>query len=885
MKKESLTHSGSRRVRILAAALPAAFILIGWTSAYASPKPQAAPEGRKFAQAARIQLVPPSGFQGQTLRVTAQGLAYSRRLELSFVPEGLTVSNVQGTPASSPRNTLAAVPSTPASPVSFTLTIAKHARPGPYTLVIGTPDGAYRVPKAFTVLARRQPVPQFAPPRVDRVSPQDLQPGKTYTLNLTGEAFRQGMRVSFGPDLQNLGPPIVLDPHRAKLSVLVAPSAIPGVRLASASSPEGRPKKGPGGIQVVQSRTGLIPKETPVLDLKHLKPGVVKPHGHITLWAPNRKSGNAVAVYSPGDSPMVQRGTLFTWAEDNPGLAKYFVLYIKDKNGTVIAKAQTPASKPYYRVSAAFLKGLPPPDSLPYFNWSPPLPVVAKPVMKARAVIGKRYAPYVQPASMTSGEAGGSASPSVSTSVKPSELRNYINAHMDETAVTQLDLHGLGKAGNANATWEVKGYWTNPVTGEDEAVESSMVLPLRLPAAPTGLFDCDAAAKGGSVTLQSGGGGAVPVTGQPVLLSGTVDVSESPYRLTSPFYVLLPGMPHKENYPTTYDNVYLSWGDGEVDRLTVDRPKPDDATIAIRRDGKPLSHVYGRAGTFQVKIYVMPDEQDQDPSAAAVYGSNSIYGQALQALYAKPQTSGGAAPGGGTAAPTVTIGASSATPAGGGLATGHPGAGATVDANAPPAIKLPGEDAYLLACASVEIQEPLDQTAYGPLHLKQVNVVFPGQAKSPPEVTDCSDAFTATARISYYGMGKIALGWSVDGGDEIVQEPPEGIGPGKKSPLSQVEIHSPPLPTSLSGSPHSLTVRVWVVSDAEASSVSSSGSGDPPGASQAGTSSRSPIRCRHHDRNAPDAGLLFRPRRDGNFLGRRWADRTPVREDPHRSPS
>ncbi len=539
---------------------------------------------------------------------------------------------------------------------------------------------------------------------------------------------------------------------------------------------------------------------------------------------------------------MVQRGTLFTWAEDNPGLAKYFVLTIKDKNGTVIAKAQTPASKPYYRVSAAFLKGLPPPDSLPYFNWSPPLPVVAKPVISARkASGGKRYAPLVQTASMVSGGAGAPSPPSPSASVKTTDLPAYIDAHLSETALTQLDLHGLGKAGNANATWQVEGFWSNPVTGQDEAVESSMALPLRLPAAPTGLFDCDAAAKGSSVALQSGGGGAAPVTGQPVLLSGTVDVSESPYRLTSPFYVLLPGVSHPENLLTTYDNVYVSWGDGEVDRLSVDRPESKATTIPIRRNGKPLNHVYGRAGTFQVKIYVVPDEQDQDPSSAAVYSSNSVYGRALRAYYAGSKASGGIHQGAGSAVPDVTIDASGGTSSGGGsLVTGHPGAGAAVSANAPSSIKLQGEDAYLLACATIEVEEPLDQTAYGPLHLKHVDVVFPSQAKSPPEVSDCSDAFTATARIGYYGMGKIALGWSVDGGKEIVQEPQDGIGPGKKSPLSQVDVQSPPLPASLAGSPHSLTVRVWVVSDAQASSVSGGGGGDPSGASAAGTSADPP---------------------------------------------
>ncbi|MEJ2422068.1 MAG: hypothetical protein P8018_10245, partial [Acidobacteriota bacterium] len=830
------THK-SRHIKLLAGnlalALAALAAALAGVSLSASPVPQSAMEGKKYVKAVQVHLVPSSGRQGQTLHVTAEGLPYSQALRLSFAPKGLTVSNMEGTPASAPTNAIAAVPSTPASPVSFTLTISRNARPGVYTFLIGTPDGVFRVPAAFTVLARPGPLQQVVPPRINRVTPQDLERGKTYTLNLFGDAFRQGMRVSFGHDLQNLGPAVVLDSHRAEITVLVQPSAVPGVHLAQAAGMEGPFEKGPGGIQVVEKRGGLRPAPPPVLDIKHLKPGVVKPHGHITLWAPNRKNGEPTLVQAAGETPVVQRGALFTWVEDNPGVAKYFVLYIKDKDGKVIAEAQTPASRPYYRVTTAFLKGLPSPDSLPYFDWTPPAPVIMKPVVKASKNASPRYPPYILPASMSSQAGGGGSQPSsqVSSTIKPEDLRNYINANMSQSALTQIDLHGLTHVGYSNATWQVKGFWKNPISGEAEAVESSMSLPLRLPAAPTGLFNCDAAAKGGKINLQSGGGGAVPTTGKPVLLSGQVDFGASPYRLTSPFYVILLGMSGGGNHLTSYNNVYVSWGDGDVERLSVDNPQAKSTVIELHRNGQPLSHIYHRAGTFQVKVYVMPDGKDENPEAAAVFSSNSVYGQAVQAYYrGAPSSNTGSS----SVVPSVSLDLSGGSK--GTQAEFQPESSAQADMHAPSSIKLPGEDAYLLACGSVEVQEPLDETAYGPLHLKHVEIVFPGQSKTPPEATDCSESFTGTARISYYGMVKIALGWIVDGGEEIVQEPADGIGPGSKTPLAQVEIQSPPLPVSLQGSPHHLKVRVWVVSDSQASSVSSESGGSSMGASGGGSS-------------------------------------------------
>ncbi len=91
-------HDGRQVVRI-----PSTFIV--------TPAPQ---------RAAALFLIPNSGQQGQTLNVTAQGLPCSPRLRLSFLPEGLSVSNLQCAGGGVAGNVAG---------VTFTLTISPAARP------------------------------------------------------------------------------------------------------------------------------------------------------------------------------------------------------------------------------------------------------------------------------------------------------------------------------------------------------------------------------------------------------------------------------------------------------------------------------------------------------------------------------------------------------------------------------------------------------------------------------------------------------------------------------------------------------------------------------------------------------------------------------------
>jgi hypothetical protein len=778
----AVIYGGQRVVTI-----PSAFIV--------TPAPQRA--------AAPVFLIPNSGQQGQTLNVMAQGLPCSPRLRLTFVPEGLAVSNLQCSGGGLAGNVAGA---------TFTLTISPNAQLGVYTLVASYGNESRRFPAAFTVLPGVPP--QGPPPRVDRVAPQDLEPGKTYTLSIYGFAFSPGTTIDFGPDVQNLGPPLIMDTQRAQLTVLVSPSALEGVRLAQARNASGQGNKGPGGIRVVPAKK-TTPVISPATGIK-LPVQVVKPHGHIVLWAPNHQGSGEFQTVQMGDNPpIVQKDTLFSWYEQNPGVANYFVMSIMDKDGKVLAQAQTPPDKPHYRVTVAFLQNLPDGSTLPMFNWTPPKPSAIPP-----SVMSALYQP---PSASSKSSASSSAMKASLASAGPTQaqmdtLLQAMNSSSSSSMLSPTELHGIMPTGHANALWQVKGFWKNPSTNEEEEVESSDEYPLLLPGSALGLGDCSKAAPGSSIQASAPGSGAVPLAGQPVLVSGQIDITRSPYPISASMS-LAGQMQFGGSSAIQYSNLYISWGDGEVDDLRVDSPSPNARTIALTLGGKPLQHAYSKAGDFNIQIYASADPEKHDGSVPGVLRGSSLYSAGLAALLAQPQPASSSEKGSASlmAAP-VHVNATSVA------SSGVPVV-AAVSPAAPLAGFLSGANAYLVACTSIEVQEPEDQVANGVLHLKKIAVTsFPGHSENPPQVPDCSDSFTAKATLYYYGKGTIGVTWTVDGVD--IPGNDKNIGPGNKSPLASVEIESPPLPVALTGHPHDLKVHAWVISDGYGTSVDGgSGSG------------------------------------------------------------
>jgi hypothetical protein len=771
------------------------------------------------AQAAAIVLNPNSGQQGQTLTVEAVGLRYSAALTIAFQPAGLSVAGIRR----SERGT------------QFVLAIAETATPGPYALVYRMPDSyPQQIPSAFTVTPAA-PTRQAAPPSVETASPATVEQGGTYTIEFTGHSFQPQMQIGFGSDVTALGPVLYKSPTTASLMVMISPAAQLGDRLAKAKNPGSSWSEGPAKITVIKK--GTRPSISPVQGLTKVQE-VKPPHGKITLVSPNvQGSGEFKQVKMWDDPPMIVQGTQFTWYEDNPGIAKYFVLQILDKDGKVLAEAQLPGAKRYYNVTKALLQSLPDGSKMPFFHWELEHP----PVMASQAGLFSGANASAENTLQTNKVVGQKVNTSKIAIPSEATVQAFLaSTGPNNTGLADFNMIagflGMTKTDKAQATWQVKGYWEHPITKEMQEVETSPTYPLRLPDVPKGMLVCDNAAQPGvlkAICMSSTGEGQcfAPAT---YSLQGKISVAKDPY----PVSVTMASL---QTMTLEYSNVYISWGDGTVEPLRVDSGpnlNSDEITLILHGDGKNqgIMHTYSESGDYDVKIYSLPSPEKQDPVTPALGSSTGLYSLAYRSLAG---AGGLASQQQGAAIPAVTLSGISTQTASslhnavnasaGGVSASSAGGvsfqGAAATGNAAQALNpsVLGLDAYLIACTQIHVEEPPDMDAEGPIHLVKVEVTdFPGYSTKPPKVSDCAEAFTAKATLSYYGHGNIVYAWTVDGqtvGFRFAQMPK-----GKKNPLATYQIESDPLPVSLQQKPHGVCIRVKAfVETGEIAKVLSSG--------------------------------------------------------------
>ena len=755
-----------------------------------------------FAQTAgapstpQIFLTPNMGTAGQTLNVSVQGMRCRADYRYVLQPPGISVKALPCAPL---KDVLV--------PAALQLTISPQAKAGVYTLVVtGMDMMAIQVPGAFTVLPSAPPPGRMhgGAARVDRVSPQEVSPGETYTLTLYGEGFTQGMTVGFGRDIQVLSPPLMLEPRgqRAQMQVLVSPTAVDGVRLAEAGNPRGPTSSGPGGVRVLPAKAGARQTVHPPAVIKPLK--IEAPHGKIILDRPNRQgSGEFQQVKMWDDPPLVQKDLLFTWYEDNPGIADHFLWTITDRDGKVLAQAETPGSKPYYRVTTALLKSLPEAYKAPFFTWDPGQgipPAAARGPLRAPPKAG---------------------SPSLRTGLALKEpTQEQVNALLASmasgpslTAVNGVAGAQMLSTNKVQALWQVRGYWRHPISGEMVEVEVSPSYPLRLPDVPKGMINCSAAAQPSVLHVECMSATKSVACAAPavVALKGTIDLTRDPY----PVSVSLASL---QTMQKEYANVWLSWGDGTVEPLRVDGDAAgSDGKIELVLNGSPTNpgilHTYAYPNNYDIKIYSLPAPDKENPATPALLTSaeGSLYASALQ----------NAASGRSILAPSGTVtGATfpavSAAGAAGGLSVQASSSAGITGAQGPllqPDLTNLGSDAYLIACLPrFRVEEPPDLTATGPLHLLKVQVTdFPGYAGKPAKVSDCAQAFTARATLTYYGTGYAVWVWTVDG-EQILGEL-QKLPPASQESPATFTFDSPSLPVPLTGKPHGVCVRVKALSE------------------------------------------------------------------------
>jgi hypothetical protein len=197
-------------------------------------------------------------------------------------------------------------------------------------------------PTTVLPLKPKPPTEILIGPRIDVVTPEKLEPGKKYTLNLQGKNLSQDTTISLGKDIVFLSPPFFLSPTSATVEVTVNVGTPPGTIATVASNSQGS-NRGPGGVLIAG------PTRATTLPFKF-----EQPRGDIILDAPcdpDQMKGDCKQPVRLDDE------TSFVWHESNPGLAKFFVFEIVGGDGKILFSAQT--SKKYFHLSAANLASLP----------------------------------------------------------------------------------------------------------------------------------------------------------------------------------------------------------------------------------------------------------------------------------------------------------------------------------------------------------------------------------------------------------------------------------------------------------------------------------------------------------------------------------------------
>ncbi len=747
---------------------------------------------------------------------------------------------------------------------------------------------------ALVVLPPR-PTEEVVGPRVDLVSPGELRPGAEAELQLVGRNFTPDTRVSFGIGVTAVGPLYAVSPTQARLRITVDPVAPIGTHLAEASNATGR-NRGPGGLLVRLSPLAVVPRpkiqcaETVTLTEAKGTVNLQQPE-----WG-NVRQGDLTTVYpvplldddtafewreaNPGTADSYEI-RFFKRGKTDPSVVQRIApVSLMGMSGPV-AFAPT-----YFRPDGAFVARL-------LEATREPLPTVARPGQAtAQPLAVPNLAGGVGPAAPngyattsaslpgalftggggqlqlpagvygTSTPGGQGAAASLSQA-GPGNLVAGSARAFDEDSI--LDALGMG---DADMFWQVIGFksctaactvpapgQTLPPPGADGRiqveVERSGRWPLRLPSRPLGTT-CSSAAKDAPFLVETGAHHKV------LLPDGTEGPNDDPnhyagdpfemvgngsFTLASSPYASHPQVFMQSNLPEgvyavvesfSFDNLFVDWGDGTVEPVTVVLPahgavewnRSVELRLPDRNDcipGEKLEeavggkvhfddfcppmpkHVFTRPGTFTVRLFVMSGDDAQKVNLAslgvAIDGADASPYLAVATSQAGPGPS--AAPRGGTAG---------AATAGGSLTTQSPAARLAGTTTATASVQF--SEAFRQAqdvaarlhpvyCTTVTISERVDPAAAGPLKLESVAVTgyppykavspLPSGAAviAPPPpyflVSSCDEAVVAQAELTFVGSGWVRITWVVDG--ERFTMPDQSVA---SEPRSQAELTGDP---------------------------------------------------------------------------------------------
>jgi len=720
---------------------------------------------------------PLQGTQGATVAMTLTGVNFSSPAALQFTPSsGLTVQSTKVVNANE---------------IQAQVSIAPNAPLGARAVGLSEANTRLTAPNTFTVVGSQV---RTQPAQILRVIPNQIAAGsQNVDLTLQGSNFVPGTQVTFtiGAGVPaavfSAGPARYVNSTEIHVTVSALSSALPGGRDISLQAPNQQTVVGKGMLNVQAVKQAGPPTVLKILPIKMQN----FPEGVIALDAPLVKQ-----AYEGGPTvvPLMDDDALFQWHEQNPGTADYYELrvYAQDKKSLITKKTisgpnvlyygkQTALAPTYYRPDSAFLTDVLQHRFSALANGKPQM-------------IIDFHQLYWQVAGFH-------------TYTKSGIMTRQIAQNIASKNIVQT------QAGNQSA-----GASSQPAETTDIEVEVSTLSQLGTTQTPTGL-QCNGSGMSNGINIAD----ADKTQSDPNayvldrwLLSGTVDLTNSPYRANGTPQDSGTGLIKNVNL-MTFDNVFVDWGDGTVQSLSA---IPTDHTTVDSRGIKftlpnqinqqyALWHAYQTPNSYTVRIFQLSEADAQHVNASVVAASvdGPISNPYLQAALLQKIAMPGS-------------GGSQASSSQGNVLNGFQnillgGAGSSLG---PSPVQV-ASDAYMLYCHPLTIVPIEDLAADGPLHLKSIDDPdFPGYdvnkpsprapkmlnnlphkadgsgntaphlvrvsaAQQKPKVgiaapekprlpsvsgpvaicSTCDDGMVAESHVHYYGRGQVQITWTIDG--------------------------------------------------------------------------------------------------------------------------
>ncbi|WP_281951849.1 CARDB domain-containing protein [Nitrosophilus kaiyonis] len=542
-------------------------------------------------------------------------------------------------------------------------------------------------PKLSMVTKPTLKVPKFKKKIIfDKIFPSYWYSGKKYEIIVRGKGFSKNLDFKFDKKFIKIISKKYINSNMYKLTINISEKIKPSkTRLYYKEIAKNSKYLYTGLYGWLKEKKKHKKIVVPKIKLPKISYKVPFIKGKIILERPRFGKSGSGDVYQDLGIPKLNDKTVFSFREQNPGLADWFELQILDKSGKVLVKRDL-GKNLYYRAD-------------PDFVYEVLSLLKQKGLLKISNILKKS-------SKINTSALKNIKNNSKKTKISKKEInyfkltpqkkrKSYIEEHNDEISLywavigkKRFPKDGIVKIGD---------HERKIVSYETVLVEESEKWPLKVNDFTTG-FSCRSTSKG-NINIQNldlgqeepGKVSTVNYVGDRFELSGVFDISDSPWGFSRPNQIFTNGgMIDASPVPR---NIFISWGDGTVESLDMVPLESFGTRFRINN----MIHQYASTGKKKIKIFMLPESEIQNINVSSMVFAYDFYeGSKTASLNA------------------VSMNSSFDNPY-------YQVLGLSGDLPKPNADLLNiAKHAYIIYCNQIAIEPRKDLVASGPLHLDDI---------------------------------------------------------------------------------------------------------------------------------------------------------------------